>query len=286
MGSTVTSLIYAPFTFLFFAIEAAILTSMLNVVFRLPLPVGYVLCTLAVVPLVTHGITFISRFQLWTQPAWIVLHLLPFAFIAFQGPAARRKSIGIVRRSGEHLTGLIEGLLDISKIEAGRIELYRDEVRLPEFLGQIANMFRLQAAAKGLDFVFTLPASVPAVIYTDERRLRQILINLLSNAVKFTMDGTVSLRVSWRGAIAEIEVADTDSSFTIRLMLPEVMQHLPPVVRAGMPGAPARLWSWTTTRSTERCCGRCRGRSASSCYRPTMGRAAWSLRHTCSPTCS
>ena len=113
-------------------------------------------------------------------------------------PAARRESIGIIRRSGEHLTGLIEGLLDISKIEAGRIELYRDEVRLPEFLGQIANMFRLQAAARGLDFVFTLPASVPAVVYTDERRLRQILINLLSNAVKFTMNGAVSLRVSWR----------------------------------------------------------------------------------------
>ena len=124
-------------------------------------------------------------------------------------PAAQRESIGIIRRSGEHLTGLIEGLLDISKIEAGRIELYRDEVRLPEFLGQIANMFRLQAEAKSLGFLFNLPPSIPAVVYTDERRLRQILINLLSNAVKFTHQGTVSLRVRWRGAIAEIEIADT-----------------------------------------------------------------------------
>ncbi len=124
-------------------------------------------------------------------------------------PETRRESIGIIRRSGEHLTGLIEGLLDISKIEAGRIELYRDEVRLPEFLGQIANMFRLQAEAKGLGFAFNLPAAVPAVVYTDERRLRQILINLLSNAIKFTHQGSVSLGIRWRGAIAEIVVADT-----------------------------------------------------------------------------
>lgn len=124
-------------------------------------------------------------------------------------PEARRESIGIIRRSGEHLTGLIEGLLDISKIEAGRIELYRDEVRLPEFMGQIANMFRLQAEAKGLAFLYDMPAGLPAVVYTDERRLRQILINLLSNAVKFTHRGRVALRVRWRGEIAEIEVADT-----------------------------------------------------------------------------
>ena len=124
-------------------------------------------------------------------------------------PEARRESIGIIRRSGEHLTGLIEGLLDISKIEAGRIALYRDEARLPEFLGQIANMFRLQAEAKRLGFVFNLPAGTPAVVYTDERRLRQILINLLSNAIKFTNQGNVSLGIRWRGAIAEIVVADT-----------------------------------------------------------------------------
>ena len=124
-------------------------------------------------------------------------------------PEVRRESIGVIRRSGEHLAGLIEGLLDISKIEAGRIELYRDEVRLPEFLGQIADMFRLQAEAKGLGFTFNLPPGVPAVVYTDERRLRQILINLLSNAVKFTRQGSVSLSIRWRGAIAEIVVSDT-----------------------------------------------------------------------------
>ena len=68
--------------------------------------------------------------------------------------AQRRDNIRIIRRSGEHLAGLIEGLLDISKIEAGRIEIYRDEVRLPEFLQQLVNMFRLQAEAKGIAFSF------------------------------------------------------------------------------------------------------------------------------------
>ncbi len=107
--------------------------------------------------------------------------------------AQRRDHIRIIRRSGEHLAGLIEGLLDISKIEAGRIEIYRDEVRLPEFLQQLVNMFRLQAEAKGIEFSFIRPERLPEVVYTDERRLRQILINLLSNAIKFTHAGSVQL---------------------------------------------------------------------------------------------
>jgi purine-cytosine permease-like protein len=82
IGSTVTSLIYASFTFLFFAIEAAILSLALELWFGVPLFLGYIISSVVVVPLVTHGITFISRFQLWTQPVWIVLHILPFIFIA------------------------------------------------------------------------------------------------------------------------------------------------------------------------------------------------------------
>src|SRR4029077_9161917 len=81
IGSTITSLIYASFTFIFFAIEAAIMSLALEMWFGVPLFIGYVVSSLVVIPLVTHGITFISRFQLWTQPIWIVLQLLPFAFI-------------------------------------------------------------------------------------------------------------------------------------------------------------------------------------------------------------
>jgi signal transduction histidine kinase/CheY-like chemotaxis protein len=121
----------------------------------------------------------------------------------------RRDGIGIIRRSGEHLAGLIEGLLDISKIEAGRIEIDRDAVRIEEFLRQLVSMFRLQAEAKGIGFTFTRPDRMPAVVYTDERRLRQILINLLSNAMKFTRAGEVHLGLRWRNEIAEIVIEDT-----------------------------------------------------------------------------
>src|ERR1700691_1191350 len=82
LGSTITSLIYASFTFLFFAIEAAIMSLAFEMCLGIPLFLGYLLSALIVIPLVTHGITFISRFQSWTQPFLLVLHLVPFAFIA------------------------------------------------------------------------------------------------------------------------------------------------------------------------------------------------------------
>src|SRR6266705_6090615 len=88
IGSTVTSLIYASFTFLFFAIEAAIMSLALEMCFGVPLYAGYIVSALIVIPLVTHGITFISRFQAWTQPFWLTLHLLPFVFIAFTDPGS------------------------------------------------------------------------------------------------------------------------------------------------------------------------------------------------------
>jgi CheY-like chemotaxis protein len=120
-----------------------------------------------------------------------------------------REQVRVVRRSADHLSGLIDGILDISKIEAGRLYLSRDEVRLSEFLDQLVGMFRLQAAAKGVDFVFKRPAVLPLVVYADEKRLRQILINLLSNAIKFTAKGSVQFVVHYRSPVAEFEVIDT-----------------------------------------------------------------------------
>src|SRR6201999_3831122 len=120
-----------------------------------------------------------------------------------------RDQVRVVRRSADHLSGLIDGILDISKIEAGRLYLSRDEVRLSEFLDQLVGMFRLQAAAKGIDFVFTRPTVLPVVVYADEKRLRQILINLLSNAIKFTQTGSVRFVVHYRSPVAEFEVIDT-----------------------------------------------------------------------------
>jgi len=124
-------------------------------------------------------------------------------------PSHRRDAIRVVRRSAEHLSGLIDGLLDLSRIEVGKFQLNRDEVRFAEFLDQIVDMFRLQAAAKKIAFIFERPVKLPAVVYTDEKQLRQILINLLSNAIKFTESGHVVLRATYRGQVAEFEVTDT-----------------------------------------------------------------------------
>jgi signal transduction histidine kinase/ActR/RegA family two-component response regulator len=120
-----------------------------------------------------------------------------------------RDQVRVVRRSADHLSGLIDGILDISKIEAGRLYLSRDEVRLTDFLDQLVGMFRLQAAAKGIDFAFKRPPVLPLVVYADEKRLRQILINLLSNAIKFTQTGSVQFIVHYRSPVAEFEVIDT-----------------------------------------------------------------------------
>ena len=120
-----------------------------------------------------------------------------------------RDQVRVVRRSADHLSGLIDGILDISKIEAGRLYLSRDEVRLSDFLDQLVGMFRLQAAAKGIDFVFKRPTVLPLVVYADEKRIRQILINLLSNAIKFTQRGSVHFVIHYRSPVAEFEVTDT-----------------------------------------------------------------------------
>src|SRR5688572_27062401 len=118
-------------------------------------------------------------------------------------------AIRVIRRSAEHMTSLIDGLLDISKIENGLLRLNRDMVQLPEFLDQIVDMFRPHAGAKGIEFRYARPEHLPAYVYTDQKRLRQILINLLSNAVKYTESGFVSLSVRCRSQVAELEIADS-----------------------------------------------------------------------------
>jgi signal transduction histidine kinase/purine-cytosine permease-like protein/DNA-binding NarL/FixJ family response regulator len=118
-------------------------------------------------------------------------------------------AVRVIRRSAEHLSNLVDGLLDISQIETGSLQLHRDRVNLGEFLDQIVDMFRLAAAAKGIAFTEERPANLPRFIHTDEKRLRQVLINLLSNAVKYTSLGAVTLRIRLRGQVAEFDIVDT-----------------------------------------------------------------------------
>ncbi|PSN14834.1 hypothetical protein C7293_09870 [filamentous cyanobacterium CCT1] len=103
--------------------------------------------------------------------------------------------LAIISRSGEHLLALINDVLEMSKIEAGRISLHVTTFDLAYLLGSLEAMLTLQAEAKGLSLDFDCDPAIPAYVATDEGKLRQVLINLLGNAIKFTQAGRVSLRV-------------------------------------------------------------------------------------------
>jgi hypothetical protein len=88
LGSTITSLIYASFTFIFFALEAAIMAYALELAFGIPPAWGYLICALVVIPLVTHGVTVISKLQTITQPIWLIMLVLPYVFLLAKAPDA------------------------------------------------------------------------------------------------------------------------------------------------------------------------------------------------------
>ena len=158
-------------------------------------------------------------------------------------PAVRQRGVRIIRESGEHLSAIIAGLLDISRIETGRIELYRDRIRLPELLEGLAQMLHPQAEARGLRLVYEAHG-LPALVHTDEHRLRQILINLLSNAIKFTLSGEVRFTVTWRSQIAEFVVADTGPG----IASDDLERIFEPFERAGPASVPGIGLGLTITR--------------------------------------
>jgi signal transduction histidine kinase len=112
-----------------------------------------------------------------------------------RAPPERVQAILTIRRNGEHLLTLINDILDISKIEAGRLELERLPCSPPSILADVMNMMRVRATGKGLELELELPTPIPETIHSDPTRIRQILINLVGNAIKFTEEGGVTLSV-------------------------------------------------------------------------------------------
>lgn len=110
-------------------------------------------------------------------------------------PVEHQESVGIISRSGEHLLTLINNVLDLSKIEAGKITLNGKNFDLHRLLDDIHDMFQLKAQEKDLQLLLEYTPQVPRYVHTDEVKLRQILINLINNALKFTQEGGVSLKV-------------------------------------------------------------------------------------------
>lgn len=115
----------------------------------------------------------------------------------------------VIRRCAEHMTSIVESLLDISRVENGLLRVRSEIVALPDFIEQIVWMMRPAAQAKGLEFIHEVKGTIPDFVRTDQSRLRQALINLLSNAIKFTDTGSVTFRVTYRGQFVTFEIIDT-----------------------------------------------------------------------------
>ncbi|GAB4193667.1 MAG: AAA family ATPase [Coleofasciculaceae cyanobacterium] len=117
-----------------------------------------------------------------------------------------RQNLGIITRSGEHLLTLINQVLDLSKIEAGRTTLNEKNFDLYRLLDDLEDMFQLKASDKHLQLMFERTPDVPRYIRTDDVKLRQVLINLLNNALKFTSEGGVSVRVARELKVGKLNV--------------------------------------------------------------------------------
>jgi signal transduction histidine kinase/CheY-like chemotaxis protein/purine-cytosine permease-like protein len=159
----------------------------------------------------------------------------------------RRAKISVIRRSGEHLADLIEGLLDVSQIEAGRLQILRDQVRISALLDQLVYMVRLQAEQKGLKFTYICHNKLPDFVYTDEKRLRQILINLISNAIKFTQQGEVTFTIKYRNQVAEFQIIDSGVGIPEH-ELERIFKPFERIRSPGMPLTPGTGLGLTITR--------------------------------------
>ena len=122
----------------------------------------------------------------------------------------QRDGVHVIRQSGEHLLTLINDVLDLGKIEAGKTELYLADIPLARFVQTIVGIIGVKAVQKGLELVCDMAPDLPQGIRADEKRLRQVLLNLLSNAIKFTDQGHVILRLRFMPpSRLRFEVQDT-----------------------------------------------------------------------------
>ena len=141
--------------------------------------------------------------------------------------AKQQEQLGIIQQCGEHLLTLLNDILDLSKVEAQKMELYLSDFQLPHFLESIVEIVRIHAEQKNIFFHYEMLSELPTNVRGDERRLRQVLINLLGNAVKFTDTGGVTFKVGYvdegergrveqweSGRIVPLSPQDDQSTFT------------------------------------------------------------------------
>jgi signal transduction histidine kinase/DNA-binding NarL/FixJ family response regulator len=123
-----------------------------------------------------------------------------------------------IRRNARHLLELINDILDLSKIEAGKMKVERIDCEIPQLLSDVVSLMRPRATEKGLDFNLNFAGPIPRKMVTDPLRLRQVLVNLVANAIKFTEAGYVELKVSCErkegNAFVRFDVSDTGIGIT------------------------------------------------------------------------
>ncbi|BAP55317.1 signal transduction histidine kinase [Thioploca ingrica] len=123
--------------------------------------------------------------------------------------AKQQEGVDIIQRSGDYLLTLINDILDLAKIEAGKIELWLTDFNFIHFIQSITDLFSWRAQQKGISFRYEALSHLPKGVRTDEKRLRQILINLLGNAIKFTDKGGVTLKMGYHNQRIRFQIEDT-----------------------------------------------------------------------------
>jgi PAS domain S-box-containing protein len=135
-----------------------------------------------------------------------------------QSDADRREHVQVVRRNARHLLGLINDILDLSKIEAGKMTVERIPCEVPQLMADVLTLMRPRAQEKALRLEVSFEGAIPRRIMTDPLRLRQIIVNLLGNAIKFTAEGSIRVRVRCEGTgasnVLRIDVTDSGIGMT------------------------------------------------------------------------
>ncbi|MBV8815232.1 MAG: response regulator, partial [Verrucomicrobia bacterium] len=126
----------------------------------------------------------------------------------------QKAKVKTILSSGEHLLEMINEVLDLSRVESGKVSIALQAVELPKFIAGIVDEFRLRASRSNLTFIHQVQGDLPECIETDPLRLRQVLYNLLGNAMKFTVQGEVALRVYVTSDLLRFEVKDTGKGIT------------------------------------------------------------------------
>ena len=132
-----------------------------------------------------------------------------------------QNGVDIIYQCGSHLLNLINDILDLSKIEARKLELHPTAIHLPSFLQSVIEINRIRAEQKGIEFKFQADDRLPIGVYADDKRLRQVLINLLGNAIKFTERGSVTFKVESIATKIRFQIEDTGVGMT-----PEEIQKI------------------------------------------------------------